>query len=315
MGHNMRMRFFRPKVTPVENITFIAMMTAFNALISLIGTLLPFSAFFIMILTPLTSASVALFCKKRYLAIYLFASIGICIAATAWDFMTTLFYMIPALITGAVYGFLWRLGLPSSANLFLCALISMVFFYLSILLIKGLLGADMIEVLLTLIRRGQDPVAREIFPLFVFVYSLAQVAIMHAFLSSELERLGQTQIPENKAAMFYPILSSLLLILCIVFAFFTAKAAYFFLGTGIYWAIASMMLFWPKLHKLSILFLLLTLFGSVLAFAGIYRYMPPHTGLCLLAIPFFLSGLLGWLNRWFVKRKDKNVVTGEGREL
>ena len=135
---------------------------------------------------------------------------------TAWDFMTTLFYMIPALVTGAVYGFLWHLRLPTMVNLFLCALVSMAFFYLSILLIRGLLGADMIEVLFTLIQRGQDSIAKDIFPLFVFVYSLAQVGIMHAFLSSELERLGQDQIPEGRIIVAYPLTGISLLAICLI---------------------------------------------------------------------------------------------------
>ncbi len=309
------MKIFRTRITPVENITFIAMMAAFNALISLIGTLLPFSAFFIMILAPLTSAAVALFCKKRYLLIYLFASMGICIAVTAWDFMTTLFYMIPALITGAVYGFLWRLRLPTVANLFLCALVSMAFFYLSILLIKGLLGADMVQVLLTLIQRGQDPIAADIFPLFVFVYSLTQVAIMHAFLSSELERLGREQINEGRIVIFYPITGILLLSICLICAFFHAKTAYFFLGIGIYWSFSSILLFLPKFHKLSILLLVLSLFGSVMLFAGVYRYMPGQSGLCLLSAPFMLLCLIGLLNKGLNKLREKKEVTDVGREL
>lgn len=309
------MRFFRQRITPVENITFIAMMAAFNALISLVAALLPLSAFFIMVLAPLTSAAVALFCKKRYLAIFLIASMGICIAVTAWDFMTTLFYMIPALITGAVYGFLWRLRLPTLLNLFLCALVSMGFFYLSILLIKGLLGADMIEVLFTLIRRGGDEVARNIFPLFVFVYSLAQVGIMHAFLASELHRLGQPQIKDTAFAIFYPIAGILLLAIALVLSFFHAKTAYFILGMGIYWSLASLMLFFPKRHVFSFLFLGLVLFGSVLLFAGVYRSMPDQSGLCLLSAPFIGLCLSCLLNKALTRKSEENSSPSAGREL
>ena len=61
------MKLFRERVTPVENIAFMAIMAAFVAIISLVSALLPLSSVFVMVLVPLAAASVSLFCKARFL--------------------------------------------------------------------------------------------------------------------------------------------------------------------------------------------------------------------------------------------------------
>ena len=309
------MKFFREKKTPVENIAFISLVAAFDALICLVGALLPFSAIFVMIVAPLTSALVAVYCKKRYLFIYLFAAMGICIAVTAWDFMTTLFYMIPGLITGAVYGFLWRIRLPMMLNLFFCTLVSLVFFLLSLLLIKGLLGADMVQVFLALIGRKGDVVAETIFPLFAFGYSLAQVAIMHAFLSAEIHRLENEERGEGRLILFYPLFAFLFLGTSLILAFFHAKTGYFLLGVGIYWAFASVSLYLPKPHPLAAVYLIATVFASILIFAASYARVPSPGGLLLIAVPFALIAIGGELNFLLLRHQVKKSPTNADREL
>ena len=282
------MRFFRLRNTPVENLTFAAMMVAFDAILSLIAALLPLSALFIMLLAPLTSAAVSLFCKKRYVLIYLLAAIGICLAVTAWDFLNTLFYMIPAVFTGAFYGLLWKFKLPSSMNIFFTTLLSFLFFYLSLWLIKVMLNADMVAVLLALVGRKTDSGAVTVFPLFALGYSFAQTGIMHGFLLYELKRLGQEETNDEKLAHWYPLIAAIFLISSFVCAFFSAKTGYFFLGLGLYWAIYSTLPLFDDFKPLSLALAVLCLIGGVFLFAGCYSLMPEQSGLLLLNAPALL---------------------------
>ena len=290
------MKFFRQRIRPVENLTFVAMVVAFDAILSLIAALLPLSAIFIMLIAPLGAAAVSIFCKKRYIVIYLLAAIGISIAVTAWEIMTALFYMIPALVTGITYGLLKRVRVPDTLNICLLALLSFAFFYLSILLIRGLLGVDMVEFLLNLIRRSGDEVARIIFPLFILGYSFAQVGIVHAFLSYELKRLGIAQEPLFTLEKWSPLISATFLILAFTLGFFPAKTAYFMFGLGIYWSICSIENLFPKPHPLTILCLILVPVIGILTFASLYRYMPNQSGLLVLSIPVLLLSLTCLLN-------------------
>lgn len=291
------MHLFRKRISPVENLTFIAMMVAFDAILSLVSALVPFSAIFLMLLAPLTSAAVALFCRKRYIPLFLLAALGIGIAVTAWDFLNTIFYLFPALLTGTLYGLLWQWRVPSSLNIFVTSLLSLALFYASISLIKAMLGGvDMIEVLLTLIRRQGDPVARTIVPLFLYGYSLTQTALSHAFLVTELRHLDQEEPEEATWPKWYPLFATLLLVSSLVTAFFHAKTAYFLFGLGAYWAVASAFALAPKIHPVAIALLVFTVFGSVFLFAGVYRYMPSESGLLLLNAPLLLLTLASFLN-------------------
>ena len=300
------MRFFRIRETPVENITFLAMMVAFDAILSLVATLLPFSGLFIMLVAPLISASVSLFCKKRYIPIYILGAVGISIAVTAWDFMNTLFYLIPAVCTGSLYGFLWKTRLPSSANLFASSVLSFCFFLLSLWLLRLIFDQkDMVEVLLSFIGRGGDPYARDIFPLFALGYSFAQMGITHAFLVYELHKLGVEEVEEGRFASFHSWIAILFLSLSVILGIFYAKVGYFFLGAGIFWMVYSLCSIFPDVRPLTAVLLVFSVFAGVLSFAALYRYMPNQSGLLLLAIPCVLVALFSWLNRFLPKKKAK----------
>lgn len=300
------MKFFRLRQRPVENITYIAMMIGFDALLSLVAALLPFSGLFIMLVAPLIAASVSLFCQKRYIPIYILGAIGICIAVTAWDFMNTLFYMVPAVCTGCFFGFLWKAKFPSSFNLFLTSLLSFSFFLLALWLLRLLFGeVDMVEVLLAMIGRKGDPHARDIFPLFAFGYSLAQTGISHIFLLYQLKKLGVSENGEGKFAFAHPFLGILFLGLSVLFAFFSAKVAYFLLGLGIYWFVCSLVATFMDLRSWTAVGFVSSVFGGILVFALLYAKMPSRTGLVLLAVPLSLVCLFCFLNRFFPRRKEK----------
>ena len=274
-----------PGDQPTKNLAFIAMIVAFDAILSLLSALLPLGAIFVMLIAPLGAAAVSLFCKKRYIGIYLVAAIGICIAVTAWDIMTVLFYMIPALITGSCYGLLWKLKAPVTVNIFALTILASVFFYLSILLIRGLLGVDMVEFLLALIKRSNDGLSQAIFPLFVLGYSFAQVGLMHAFASYQLQRLSIEIVVSPRFDSWAPAITVALAIASFVCGFFYAKAAYFLFGCALYWMLCSLVLFAPKIKPITIAALVFGLFGSVIIFAAAYKLMPGNSGLLLLLVP------------------------------
>ena len=300
------MKFFSPRQTPTQNITFIALMAGFDAILCLIGALVPLSSIFLMLLVPLVSAAVALFCQGRYLAIYILGAIGVSLAFSAWNIMNTLFYLIPGLLVGVTYGLLWKLKLPTSINVFLVTLLAFLLFYASIYLMKLLFdGVDMVNVLLTFVGRGNDAISRQIFPLFAFAYSLAQIVITHIFVTYELERMGIEEIEGGKLVPYYPLLGIALLGAAIGIGFAYVPLAYFFLGLGVYWAAISASDLHPRIHPFTFVFLALSAGASILFFALLYAKMPKATGLLLLVIPSSLLCLSVLINRLFLRLRDK----------
>ena len=300
------MKFFSVRETPAQNITFIALMAGFDAILCLVGAFVPLSSIFLMLLVPLVSSAVALFCQGRYVPIYVLGAIGVSLAFSAWNIMNTVFYLIPGLLVGVTYGLLWKLKLPTSINVFAVSLLSFVLFYASISLMYVLFdGVDMINVLLTLIGRGNEPFSRQIFPLFAFTYSLAQIIITHIFVVYELQRMGIEEVEGGRLVPYYPLVAIAFLGLGLGLGFVYLPVAYFLLGLGIYWACVCILDFHPRIHPASIVMLVLTLGASFLAFAALYAKMPGGTGILLMSIPFMGAALSSACNRLLLRMRDK----------
>ena len=291
-----RKRYFRLRESPVENLTFIAMMVAFDAIVSLIAGLLPLSAIFVMLLVPLTSAAVALFCKAKFVPVYLFAGFGICLAVSAWNIANTVFYVLPAMVTGLVYGLLWKAKVPASANLFISTLVSLALFYASLYFLRAVTGVDMVTFLLNAIRKGDDPLAPNIFPLFGFAYSLAQMVITHAFIQPQFDRLSYPIPSEDKMLPFHPLIAAVFSIISAIFAFFNAKIGYLALGFSVYWLLFSIYGILRFHRSWTFVLMGVFFFGGWLLFAAIYQNAPAGNGLTLVSVPVGFLAISIFLN-------------------
>ena len=301
-----RRHYFRKRNSPTENLTFIALMASFDAIVSLIAALLPLSAVFVMIFVPLTSAAVAIFCKNRFLPVYLFSALGICLALSAWNITNTVFYVFPALLTGSLYGLLWKAKVPYSLNLFATSLLSLGLFYVSLLFLRAVTGVDMVAFLLQVIQKQNDPLAPEIFPTFAFAYSLAQMALTHLFMETQLSRLDSPSFREDFMAPVATLSCTVFCGISAILAFFHTKTAYLFLAFGIYWTLFSFYSILIGRRKIAYVVLGLLFFASWLGFAAAYPIVPKGNGLALLSLPLLPVGIVGFLN-YVLLRKSGNA--------
>ncbi|MBE6135103.1 MAG: hypothetical protein E7179_03725 [Erysipelotrichaceae bacterium] len=290
------MKLFRERVTPVENIAFMAIMAAFVAIISLIGALLPLSSIFIMVLVPLAASAVALFCKARYLPIFFLGCFGLAMALSAWNFAGTVFYVLPSLLTGLCYGLLWKLKTPSSLNIFVTSLLGFLLFMFSLRLAGWMAGIDMQVFLLSLIKKENSESAPIVFPLFCFAYSVAQIGIAHIFLTYELSHVGKRENGEGKFRPFHPLISVGFSILSAICVLFSLKTAYFFFGCALFWAVFSLMSLHPKTHWATWVVLGVGVFASILIFAATFKKIEGYGGMLLLLVPIAFFDLSSFLN-------------------
>ena len=261
-----------------------------------------------MIAVPFIATAVASLCKTRYLPIFVLATFGVCMAVSAWNFVSTLFYLLPSLLTGTLYGLLWKKGVPAPINLFLASVVQFLAFLGTLELIKVLCdGFDMANFLLALVGRGDDSVARLIFPAFAYGYSLAQMAISELFLTIWMERLGKAENKEGFVKRLYPAFATLFLCIAVPIAFASISWGYVLLCLGLFWSVFSYMNFPPKIYPLTCLVLGVSLFASLLLFAFLYSKMPNQTGLILLAIPFGLSDFCVALNDFCREKETKKT--------
>ena len=126
------MKFFSERRTPSQNIAFLAIAAALNAIFSLLIHFVPLSDFVVLLFLPLISAMVGLLCEKKYLPVYLVAALGVSLAVTAYDISTTLFYVVPAILSGTAYGFFYHKSWPLPYVLLGTAIITMALNYVSL---------------------------------------------------------------------------------------------------------------------------------------------------------------------------------------
>lgn len=282
------------------------MMAAINVIFSVFSVFVPLGAVFVVIALPLTSAIIAIYCKPKYYGIYLAATIGVCLAATAWDIKSTLFYTIPSIITGLTYGLLRKSKIPTSFNVFAVTVIQLALAYFSILLIKWIYEIEMIDFIVQLFGLKDSPLVKIVVPGAIFAYSLAQIALSHLFMSGELIYMKEEEVDDKRVAFFYPIIGLVFSLSATILVFFNPQVGYVLLIIAIYWTVfAAIGLFFP-LTKVWIYilggFLLL---ASLFLFALFYGQMPDHTALILFVLPLTAICLSSLLNNVLLFKKNR----------
>ncbi len=278
------MLHFRKLYRPLENLAFVSLMAGINAIFALFGALVPLGGLFVMIFLPLASAFVALLCLPRYSLVYFFAAIGLSIALSAWNFQNTLFYVIPSIIVGLVYGYLVRTKVPLGIVLFALALLYIGVVYMMLPIINALYGTDPVEFLLALIGKQDSGDARAMVPAGIFVYGALSSALPSFIIQGEFEKFGVDFAKENKVLPLYPVLGIVFVALALSAPFYLVSLAYISVVISFYFALMGL----QSLIKAKNIYLLIPiailLFASIYVSAACYSHYPDPTGVCLYSL-------------------------------
>ena len=108
------MELFRKRETVTQNIAYMAIMSAINIIFVLLSNILPVLLFLLVLILPLTSTIVTIFCKKKYYPVYAIVTLGLCFAvAGAFSIFDALIYVFPSLIVGFVFGICFEKKFPA----------------------------------------------------------------------------------------------------------------------------------------------------------------------------------------------------------
>lgn len=300
------MTVFKKRETLTENMTYMAMMAAINVIFSLFAAWVPLGAIFVMIALPLTSAVIAIYCKPKYYAIYLLATIGVCLAATAWDMKNTLFYVIPSIFTGLTYGLLRKTKAPISIIVFLVTGLQMALTYASIWLIQWIYEVNMVQFIEELLGVAGSQLMINIVPSAMFAYALGQTGLSHLFMTGELAHLNQQEADDAWIEWVYPIMGIVFGALSFGLSFWELTVGYVFLITALYWSCFSVStLFNPRAPIVVYIIGGVLLLGSFFAFAGCYSLLKEGQGLILLDLPLMSGCIAALINRILKKPATK----------
>lgn len=228
---------FSKRETLTENIALMALMSAINIIICVLSAFLNVFSIFLILVLPLVSTLVEIYCKDRYYLIYAFASLGLSLIATLWNIETTIFYLIPSLITGYLFGLLAKKNIPSIYSLLLTSLVQMGLTMGEIPLINFIFDVNIINTFKTFFKLNESVNVDIIIPSFIFTISLIQMSLSYLIISNELIKLKIEEYENDKfdylncaALLFFSILSML-------FSFFSLETSYLFFLISLYFVI------------------------------------------------------------------------------
>lgn len=281
------MKLFSERKTPIENLTLIAMVSALDAILALILSFVPFSSLFIVIFLPLCSAFLAMLCKWKYLPLYVLVACAVSLVASLHDIGMVIFYVMPAILAGTLYGFLSKKGVPTGLLIFFMGLLELGLNYLAIPIIRGLTEIDIISSFIILFNMSET--SRCIIPAILLLFSLSEASLCALTGHFVFAKIPIEGVKEEKSLPNFvmPMLGLLFIALTIVFLYVPLpELAFLSLGASIYFSILSIPNFFKKRPVyVYIVMVILTIVGFFLP-SFLYQSAPTQTALCLFCLIF-----------------------------
>lgn len=207
--------------TLANNITFIALMAAFNFIFALLMVYLPAFSLVLYVFLPFVTTITVLHVDKKYLSIYYISSILLTfiINLNGLDFI--IFTLIPSLITGSVFGICLEKKVNSVTAILLSSFCQFAFSLLTIPLINAIYmnNQSIINVFRTFLGENREYLTYKLFLPTVFAVSLAQNIISFLIISSEMNKFKVTINNSDELSIAYSYIACSLFLLTIISIF------------------------------------------------------------------------------------------------
>ena len=300
----------KKKETLVQNITYMAIMAAINVVFVLISVLVPFLFFLIVFVLPLTSAIVTLHCKKRYFPIYAVATIGLCMICTMWQIGDTIFYVIPSIISGFLFGFLIEKKVPSFWIITITTAVQIAISYATIPLLNLISGKDVVVSFATVFGLGDFKYLNYVVPCFIFFISLAQQVIAYMVIKEELPKFGITLNDPKEIPFSLAIGIGAASTLAFAFSFIPYCGPISYLMSLISLLFVCYAIIYLVLERKTLVYILLvaSFIVSMFTFALLYKFVKEPLGLVLVNIFFFIVAIIVLINNYLLKPVKEDTI-------
>lgn len=296
----------KEKQTLIQNLAFMALMAAINMVFSLVALFFPLASLFLMIALPMASVMVVLVCKEKYYPIYALATLCLSFLATFNGPETTLFYLLPSLLSGFLFGFLIKRRIYSGWIILAVSALELAMSYMTMLLINVIYETDMVAFFARMFVMDQSPYIGVIMPTFFFVLALAQSAFCFIVIQSETKKFGFQVKTEVSNPKLLPWSAFATLPLMVLGAFVAPWLSYLMLPCFIFFSILSFILVWPKrTQKLNIIWSI-SEFLTLFLFAAVFDWVQAPLSLLFIGLFFLPSDVLCLLSFYF-KTNTKTI--------
>ena len=295
---------FKKRETTLQNISYISIMVALNAVFILLTSVLPWMFLMIIFVLPLTSSITWIYCRKKFFIIYVVASVLITLSVYFYKISDVVFYVFPSLIVGGVFGLLFEKHCPVFYIILITTLIQSALTYASFPLIKLIVEIDTIEYFLKIFALDTFAYKEYLHPTFIFVISSIQMLITFMVISEGSSKIGFIYEPREINMYFLYIIELGFILLSISFTFLYGPISFLLMAFTIYTGIYILSLDIISDKKKTLFVLLGVVVTQVLVYAALNKYVPAPFQILLFEIMFALESLYSFINLEIKKHRN-----------
>ena len=262
----------------------MAFFVAINVVCSFLTTVLPLISILLIIFLPLTSAIVELMCKDRWFPIYAVATIGLSIVVSLSSIDFTIFYIVPSIFTGYIFGLFSKRNLPSMFAIFLAAIVQTLLSFAFIPLLQLITGSNLIDIFVKILRISDRFWLDSVILLLFFMVALIQVILSYIVVQNELSKFGQKsecKYNQERIAGFTTIGSA---VLSAIFSIFYMPLCYLFIGIAYYFAVFVVIFQVQVKNKICLIIDGVSLLIGVILYAALNQFVKDEVEFALFAI-------------------------------
>lgn len=293
------MGLFSKKETLIRSIPLMGLMAAINVIFSVITTFvpLPFISVILVIFIPLTSTIVEIYCKDRYFPIYALATLGLSIVVSLSAIDFTLFYLIPSIATGYIFGLMAKRNFSNLWAVFIAAVLQTCFSFAFIPLIKLITQRDLIEDIRTIFGVSKDNLYfQNLIICLFFIVALVQTTLSFIVVDNELRKFGAKS--ELKSDWRLPVSLCALASagFAVLFYFVFKPLCTIFVAFSLYFAVFCFVFEIKRESKISAIPMLIAAGINVFLFAILIKYVEKGAEFVLLT---FTPGIVSLVSLGF----------------
>lgn len=295
------MGIFQKRETLVQNMAFLAIMAAVNIVLLFLCRFLPYLLLLLTLILPFVSLLVTVLCKKRYYPIYIVTTIGLSLLVSFDSINNILFYILPGVLSGFVFGYCLEKQIPSNYSILYSAFIYVVCSYLSVLVCSSVLEVPIEDLYFSILNLDEFVYKSYLIAPFIFAIGVIQSSLSYLVIQNEIKKLG---IIEKEIDSNFDVIYLLIFILLTLISVLVQPEIYImFLGFAIYEFLHLEKALFFKSRKLFMITLGVVGITGIFSFAILYKALDPQYCLSIFLIPLFIVGIIVVSNNCLTKRK------------
>ena len=250
---------------------------------------------------PFISLVVCVLCKKSFYPIYSLVTIGLCFIVSFNAISNIIFYIVPALLSGFIFGFCIEKEISPTYSILYSGFTHVICSYINLVICEFLLDQPIQDLYFTIFNLNTFPYKNYLIPIFMFIIGIVQSTLSYAFIKSGIKRMGieERDLEDGNFNLF----TIIFILLTIISIFIKPDMYLMFIGFTIYCFMYSDFALFKSNKKVFVVTQLIAIFVGLFSFAILYEKMPRELTISILLIPIFIVIIIALVNNCFVKKK------------